>query len=57
MPNQFVDENSELSPVSLYAETKVAVEKALLHSATQREMVSHANAIRNYFWCFAAHAI
>ena len=27
---QYVDERSELSPVSLYAETKVAVEKALL---------------------------
>jgi len=31
--NQFVDEESELRPVSLYAETKVAVEKALLESA------------------------
>lgn len=30
--NQYVDENSELSPVSLYAETKVAVERALLES-------------------------
>lgn len=30
--NQFVDEESELSPVSLYAETKVAVEMALLKS-------------------------
>ncbi len=29
-PNQYVDENSELSPVSLYAETKVAVEQTLL---------------------------
>src|ERR1700679_2139840 len=29
-PACFVDEDSELSPVSLYAETKVAVEKALL---------------------------
>lgn len=28
--NHYVDEESELSPVSLYAETKVAVEKALL---------------------------
>jgi len=28
--NRYVDEESELSPVSLYAETKVAVEKALL---------------------------
>lgn len=32
--DQYVDEESELSPVSLYAETKVAVEKALLASAT-----------------------
>jgi nucleoside-diphosphate-sugar epimerase len=31
-PTQYVDEESELSPVSLYAETKVAVEKALLQS-------------------------
>jgi nucleoside-diphosphate-sugar epimerase len=30
--NQYVDEGSELSPVSLYAETKVAVETALLQS-------------------------
>jgi nucleoside-diphosphate-sugar epimerase len=29
-PTRYIDENSELSPVSLYAETKVAVEKALL---------------------------
>jgi nucleoside-diphosphate-sugar epimerase len=32
-PSQFIDENSELRPVSLYAETKVAVEKFLLQSA------------------------
>jgi nucleoside-diphosphate-sugar epimerase len=32
--NHFVDEESELSPVSLYAETKVAVEKALLAGDT-----------------------
>lgn len=31
-PNSYVDEQSELRPVSLYAETKVAVEKALLDS-------------------------
>jgi nucleoside-diphosphate-sugar epimerase len=30
--DQFVDEDTELRPVSLYAETKVAVEKALLES-------------------------
>jgi nucleoside-diphosphate-sugar epimerase len=29
-PNSFVDEESELRPVSLYAETKVAVERALI---------------------------
>ena len=29
-PNNYVDEKSELTPVSLYAQTKVAVEKALL---------------------------
>jgi len=32
-PTRFVDEESELRPVSLYAETKVAVEKFLLESA------------------------
>jgi nucleoside-diphosphate-sugar epimerase len=31
--NKYVDEGSELSPVSLYAETKVAIEKALLQSS------------------------
>jgi nucleoside-diphosphate-sugar epimerase len=31
-PTKYVDEDSELAPVSLYAETKVAVEKALLAS-------------------------
>jgi nucleoside-diphosphate-sugar epimerase len=31
--NKYVDEETELSPVSLYAETKVAVEKALLRSS------------------------
>ena len=33
-PNVYVDEESELSPVSLYAETKVAIEKALLDSGS-----------------------
>ena len=37
--NQYVDEESELRPVSLYAETKVAVEEALLGSS------------RNEKWC------
>jgi nucleoside-diphosphate-sugar epimerase len=37
--NQYVDEESELSPVSLYAETKVAVEMALLRNG------------RNNGWC------
>lgn len=32
-PTRYVDEDSELAPVSLYAETKVAVEKKLLQSA------------------------
>jgi nucleoside-diphosphate-sugar epimerase len=35
--SKYVDEDSELSPVSLYAETKVAVEKALLQSAGRNE--------------------
>src|SRR6202041_682986 len=37
--NQYVDEDSELSPVSLYAETKVVVEQTLLAS------------YRNNGWC------
>lgn len=32
-PSAYVDESSELSPVSLYAETKVAVERALLEES------------------------
>lgn len=32
-PSQLVDEDSELKPVSLYAETKVTVEKTLLETA------------------------
>ena len=35
--NQYVDEDSELRPVSLYAETKVGVEKALLASGGGRD--------------------
>lgn len=31
-PDQYVDENSDLAPVSLYAETKVSAEKFLLNS-------------------------
>ncbi len=34
--NQYVDEDSELSPVSLYAETKVVVEQTLLGSHRHR---------------------
>jgi nucleoside-diphosphate-sugar epimerase len=34
-PDQYVDEETELRPVSLYAETKVAVERALLESARE----------------------
>lgn len=35
--NQYVDEESELRPVSLYAETKVAVETALLNSGHHKD--------------------
>lgn len=35
-PDRYVDEDSELSPVSLYAETKVAVETALIRSGGSR---------------------
>ena len=36
-PNAYVDENSELMPVSLYAETKVAAEKYLLSQNKNNE--------------------
>ena len=36
-PNSYVNEESELAPVSLYAETKVAVEKELLSSGRDRD--------------------
>lgn len=38
-PSKFVDENSELSPVSLYAETKVAVEKVLLEGGGDEKWI------------------
>lgn len=37
--NEYVDETSELSPVSLYAETKVAVEKYLLDPDHSGELI------------------
>lgn len=37
-PNAFVDEDSPLRPLSLYAETKVAVERALLETDTAGKM-------------------
>jgi nucleoside-diphosphate-sugar epimerase len=37
-PDGLVDETSELKPVSLYAETKVAVESALLSPAVQADL-------------------
>jgi nucleoside-diphosphate-sugar epimerase len=37
-PSQYVDEESELRPVSLYAETKVEVERALLDPAYTGDM-------------------
>lgn len=37
-PDGYVDEDSELRPVSLYAETKVAVEHALLQAAHTTEL-------------------
>lgn len=37
-PNEFVDESSELRPISLYAESKVAVEKALLNPTGPEEL-------------------
>ena len=39
-PTQFITEESELQPVSLYAETKVAVEKYLLESSENRGPVT-----------------
>ena len=36
--NEYVDETSELNPVSLYAETKVAVEKYLLDSSNSGDL-------------------
>ena len=53
--SQYVDENSELSPVSLYAETKVAVEKALY--GRQQWLVPDPIALRNSLWSLAANAV
>lgn len=38
--SEYVDETSELQPISLYAETKVAVEQHMLASATPTELCS-----------------
>lgn len=38
-PSKYVDEESELRPVSLYAETKVAVEKVLLESGSGEKWI------------------
>ena len=43
--DQYVDEESELSPVSLYAETKVAVETGVIAERSQRWLVSDAVAV------------
>ncbi len=48
-PNSFVDENSELKPVSLYAETKVAVEKALLDPARYKGLCTTALRLSTLF--------
>lgn len=48
-PNGFVDESSELSPVSLYAETKVAVEKAILDRARFRGLCTTALRLSTLF--------
>ena len=55
--SQYVDEDSELRPVSLYAETKVAVETALLGKRPQRTMVPDAFAVRDNFRRIATHAL
>ena len=39
--DKYVDEETELRPVSLYAETKVAVEKALLQSGHNGKWCPH----------------
>lgn len=48
-PNGFVDESSELKPVSLYAETKVAVEKAILDRARLRGLCTTALRLSTLF--------
>src|SRR3984893_13964222 len=40
--SQYVDESSELRPISLYAETKVAVEKAILDPSRTGELCASA---------------
>jgi nucleoside-diphosphate-sugar epimerase len=41
-PNQYVDESSELRPISLYAESKVAVERAILNPEQTEELCATA---------------
>lgn len=48
-PNGFVDESSELKPVSLYAETKVAVERAILDKTRFRALCTTALRLSTLF--------
>ncbi len=56
-PSQFVNEESELSPVSLYAETKVAVEKCLLRECRSGRLVSDPVAFRDGLWGVSKNAL
>ncbi len=56
-PNSYVDEESELTPVSLYAKTKVAVERALLRKWPHGRLVPDPTAVRDNLRRVAAHAI
>ena len=49
-PNSFVDENSPLAPVSLYAELKIKVEKYILRKLKETVILPNDIEIFNSVW-------
>jgi nucleoside-diphosphate-sugar epimerase len=55
-PNSYVDETSELRPVSLYAELKVKFENYILNERKDTKMCSTALRFFNCLWFLSTHS-